>query len=59
MEKENTNNKESKRQVIYVKPVFSYDEVVEIIEERIKVLEKIAREKEAKENKKKRMKGKQ
>jgi hypothetical protein len=59
MEKKDTNSKKSKRQVIYVKPVFSYDEVVEIIEEQIEVLEKIAREKEAKEYKKKRMKGKQ
>ena len=52
MEKKNINSKESKRQVIYVKPVFSYDEVVEIIDERIEVLEKMAREIEAKEYKK-------
>ena len=53
MEKKNTNSKENKRQVIYVKPVFTYEQVVEIIDERIEVFEKIAREIEEKEYKKK------
>ena len=53
MEKKNTNSKESKRQVIYVKPVFSYEEVVEIIDERIEILERIAQEMEDKKKKEK------
>ena len=51
--KDNDNN--NKRQVIYVKPYYSYDQVVEIIDERIKILEKIAREMEEKPCKKKKI----
>ena len=49
MKEEDKNNK---RQVIYVKPIFNYDQVVEIIDERIELLEKIAQEMEDKKKKK-------
>ena len=49
MKEDDTN---IKRQVIYVKPYFSYDQVVEIIDERIKLLEKIAKNMEKRECKK-------
>ena len=42
------NNERQKRRVLYVKPILSYDQIVEIIDERIDIIEKAAAEKENK-----------
>ena len=36
------HSEKNKKQVIYVKPVLSYDQIVEIIDERIEILEQAA-----------------
>ena len=46
-----TRDKKQKEQVVYVKPVLSYDQIVEIIDERIAQIEKAAEEKEVKKKK--------
>ena len=40
------NNEKKKESVIYVKPVLTYEQIVEIIDERIAIIEKAAKEKE-------------
>ena len=41
------NDENRKESVIYVKPVFTYDQIVEIIDERIAVIEKASEVKNA------------
>jgi len=43
------DNENPKEPVIYVKPVLTYDQIVEIIDERITIIEKAAKEKEKEE----------
>ena len=40
------NNEKLKNQVVYVKPVLSFDQIVEIIDDRITFLDKVAKERE-------------
>ena len=47
-----SNNEKPRKQVIYVKPVLTYDQIVEIIDERIAFIEKVANKKEEKMKKK-------
>ena len=43
MSNKTDHSEKNKRPVIYIKPVLSYDQVVEIIDERIEILEHAAR----------------
>ena len=43
-----SNNEKQKEQVLNVKPVLSYDQIVEIIDERIAIIEKAAEQMEEK-----------
>jgi hypothetical protein len=52
MENESAESKKNKRQVVYVKPILTFDQVVEIIDERIEVLEQSAIEMEERRKKK-------
>ena len=53
MSQETNDNKKKKEPVIYVKPILNYDQIVEIIDERIAILEKAVEEKvERKKNRK-------
>ena len=52
MTEKKNNSKKQKEQVIYVKPVLTYDQIVEIIDDRIAIIEKAASEKEEKMKKK-------
>ena len=55
MDDKNDPAEKDKRPVIYVKPILTYDQIVEIIDERIEVLEQAAIDMEKKSNKKKQL----
>ena len=46
------HSEKNKRSVIYVKPILTFDQVVEIIDERIEILEQAARRMEKKQKNK-------
>jgi len=48
MKDQKKNDEKSIRQVIYVKPILTFDQVVEIIDERIEILEYAAKEMQGK-----------
>ena len=47
------DNENPKEPVIYVKPVLTYEQIVEIIDDRIAIIEKAAKEKGEKKDEKK------
>ena len=52
MKEQKSNNEKNERQVIYVKPILTFDQVVEIIDERIRILDHAAKHMEEKRKEK-------
>ena len=52
MKKLESKNKKNILQVIYIKPILTFDQVIEINDERIEILERVAKQMEDKKRKK-------